>query len=153
MRIEMDAVMRIVIIEPHQVVREALQDLFASEPGFEVVAAPSLSVGQQPGSFDVALVDDTVAGALTSTTRATIEALSKRAPVIVIGFGEPAYYEEDHVASGAVGYWPKDGNVEVLIGLARAAALVANLDRACVSSRRAARTGRRTRRAVVLEPR
>ena len=138
--------MRIVIVEPHAAIREALRDLFRSEPGFEVTAMAdlaALNAAEDLGSFDVAVVDERVAGAVTTTTRDAIKSLSKRGPVVVTGLGEPAYYEEAHVASGAVGYWPQDGDVERLIGLARATALVARVDRACAaSSRRLTRIGR-----------
>lgn len=135
--------LRLLVVDPTRTVREALQDLLAIELEAEV------SVGSEVhgGSFDVALVDEHVAGAFPEAPRAALAALSERMPVVVMGLGEQEPYEEAHVAAGAVGYWPKDGDIDTLLALVRAAGLVACADRACVAQRcsatrraRAART-------------
>ena len=37
-----------------------------------------------------------------------------------MGLGETLYYEDVEIAAGAAGYWPKDGDVDVLVALLRA---------------------------------
>jgi DNA-binding NarL/FixJ family response regulator len=82
------------------------------------------------------LVDDGLAGALSCSTRAALTVLSQRSLVVVMGMGEVAHYEDAHITAGAVGYWPKDGDVDTLVRTVRAAGLVAQADRACGSARR-----------------
>jgi DNA-binding NarL/FixJ family response regulator len=109
------------------------------EPDFDVTAEREMaaaSAGIRHDSVDVVLVDERIAGAMSAGTRAALAALTRRALVVVMGIGDPTYYEQAHVEAGAVGYWPKDGDVDALIRLVRAAGLVARADRACVAERR-----------------
>lgn len=130
--------MNVVVIDPHPSFREALRRLLDDEPDLHVVASHAvLDASALPASFDVVVVDERVAGAISSQAMAGLEALTPRAPVIVIGMGDPVHYAEAHVAAGAVGYWLKYGDTESLVGLVRAAALVARADRACFPSRAA----------------
>jgi DNA-binding NarL/FixJ family response regulator len=127
---------QVVLIDPNSSFREALRRLLDDEPDFRVVAGLAVADGTTlPASFDVAVVDERAAGAIGTSTSSGLKTLTARAPVVVIGMGDPLYYEDAHVAAGAVGYWPKYGDVESLVGLVRAAALVARADRACFASR------------------
>jgi DNA-binding NarL/FixJ family response regulator len=126
--------MRVLILDANPTVRAALGDLFESEPHVHVtVAADVASAGR--GSYDAVLADELLAGAFTSHTRLALEALARRAPVVVMGMGDRLSYEDAHVAAGAVGYWPKDGDIDAVLALVRAAGLVARADRACTVAR------------------
>ena len=130
--------MHVVLIDPRPRFREALRRLLDDEPDLRVVTSLVVVDGTAlPESFDVAVVDESAAGAVGTAATSGLKTLTARAPVVVIGMGDPLYYEDAHVAAGAVGYWPKYGDVESLVGLVRAAALVARADRACFASRRA----------------
>lgn len=131
--------MQIVVVEPDSLRREALRTLLDHEQDFLVIAEPDVAAvvaRARLDRVDVVVIDERVAGATSGPARSALAALSKRALVIVVGVGDPTYYEEAHVEAGAVGYWPMDGDVDVLIRVVRAAGLVAQAERACVASRR-----------------
>jgi DNA-binding NarL/FixJ family response regulator len=115
--------MHVLILDSDGVFRHALGTLFQSEPHITATAVADLATIHC--AFDVALVDERIAGALTQDAQDALDVLSRHAPVVVIGIGEREPYEEAHVAAGAVGYWPKDGDIEELVALVRAAGLVA----------------------------
>jgi DNA-binding NarL/FixJ family response regulator len=126
----------VVLIDPNPSFREALRRLLDDEPDLRVVASLAAVDGTALSeSIDVAVVDERAAGAVGTAATSGLKTLTARAPVVVIGMGDPLYYEDAHVAAGAVGYWPKYGDTESLVGLVRAAALVARADRACFASR------------------
>jgi DNA-binding NarL/FixJ family response regulator len=142
--------MHVLILDSNPTIRRALGLLFAAEG--DVTVSVHAELPARPGAFDVALVDASIAGAFNEDTRATLRSLSQQRPVVVMGMGERAGYEEAHIAAGAVGYWPKDDDVEPLLALVRAAGLVAQADRA-VTARRSFKAShrRRTRRAAVSQ--
>jgi DNA-binding NarL/FixJ family response regulator len=130
---------RILILEPHSMLRATLRDLLDSEPDFSVSAEQSISTvnaRQRLDSTDVVLVDESIAGGTSTGARAVLATLAERALVVVMGMGDPVYYEDAHVAAGAVGYWRKGSDIDVLIRLVRAAGLVADADRACLAEHR-----------------
>jgi hypothetical protein len=115
--------MRILILDTNGRVRETLRYLFETELGAHVTTGASLTfaarmIATRP--FDVVVAAEGFA----------VEALSPFAPVIRIGVGERALWETAHVAAGAVGYWPMDGDLDELLALVRAAGLVQRADRA-----------------------
>lgn len=145
--------MRILIIDPNPTTREALCELFEYELEAQVTAHARLATALDVSAYDVALIDEQIAGAFPDAARSALDLLSKRAPLIVMGLGERVPYEEAHIAAGAVGYWPKDDDIDVLLALVRAAGLVALADRACAASRRSAiRTARRRARQRIGSP-
>jgi DNA-binding NarL/FixJ family response regulator len=125
--------MHVLIIDSNPAIRRGLGLLFASEPNFTATAHAALPAG--PADSDVALVDASIAGAFSEDARAALRALSQRGPVVVMGTAERAGYEDAHLAAGAVGYWPKDDDVEALLALVQAAGLVAQADRAVTAGR------------------
>jgi DNA-binding NarL/FixJ family response regulator len=127
--------MHVLILDSNPTIRGALEVLFASEPDVTATACRELPL-RSSLDHDVALVDERLAGAFTEHARAVLESRSRHAPVVVMGMGERASYEQAHVTAGAVGYWPKDGDVDSLVALVRAAGLVGQADRAYAAARR-----------------
>jgi DNA-binding NarL/FixJ family response regulator len=123
--------MRVLILDSNATVRETLRNLFESESDFVVAAGAGVGA---VAAIDVVVADEHIAGARSPAAQRTLAALSKRAPVVVIGMGERLSDEDAHVAAGAVGYWPKNGDIARLAALARAAGLVARADRACAAA-------------------
>jgi DNA-binding NarL/FixJ family response regulator len=115
--------MRILILDTSERVRETLRHLFEAELGAQVAN------GANPDFATRTLATQPV-DAVVAAEGYAVEALSPFAPVIVIGVGERGLWEEVHVAAGAVGYWPKDGELDELLALVRAAGLVERADRA-----------------------
>jgi len=117
----------VLILDPHSRVRDALQNVLEDELGADVTVGATLATVNGPQVFDVLVVDERVAGAYPSEEREQLKELSKLAPVVVMGLGERVPYEDAHVAAGAAGYWPKDDDLDALLALVRAAALVERL--------------------------
>lgn len=114
--------MHVLVLDPNPTVRCALEALFASEPHMSATVGEDLDALSGRGRFDVALVDERIAGAIGERERATLDGLLRAAPVVVMGMGEPESYARVHIAAGAAGYWPKDGDIDALVALVRAAA-------------------------------
>jgi DNA-binding NarL/FixJ family response regulator len=134
--------MRVLIIDPSKTLREALCELFDGEPDMHPTATDSVSAADSElclGSVDVVVVDERIAGALSAGAQAALARLAQHALVVVTGLGDPEYYENAHAQAGAVGYWPKHGDVEPLVDLVRAAGLVARADRAVAAQTKAIR--------------
>ena len=115
--------MHVLILDSDGVFRHALGTLFQSEPHITATVGADLAAAIHC-AFDVALVDERIAGALTQDAQDALDVLSRHAPVVVMGIGEREPYADAHVAAGAVGYWPKDGDIEELVALVRAAGLI-----------------------------
>jgi CheY-like chemotaxis protein len=132
------SVMRVLIVEPDPSLRAALREALALECDLVVTAEQTFAGAHATARLDqvdVILVDERIAGGSTSATRAALQALARHALVVVIG-DEPGHQQDLHVEAGAVGYWRTHDDVRLLIPLVRAAALVAQADRACVAQRR-----------------
>jgi DNA-binding NarL/FixJ family response regulator len=69
----------------------------------------------------LAIVDSRLAGLQSPFALDALRALARRAPVVVMGTGDPALYAASYVAAGASGYWAKDGDLTALVALLRAA--------------------------------
>ncbi|HEX6023462.1 MAG TPA: hypothetical protein VFZ00_15820 [Solirubrobacter sp.] len=113
--------MRLLVLDIDDRVRCALQDVFQAELGAHVTAAASVPAVARTQAFDVAVVDERIASGISSEGRLRLEALARHVPVVVIGLGERVPYEDAHIAAGAMGYWPKDGDLDALIALVRSA--------------------------------
>jgi DNA-binding NarL/FixJ family response regulator len=122
---------RVAIVDPHDGIRDALRQLLADEADLQVTAFRDVGTfvaASRAAHFDVALADERVAGASPSAARTMLGVISERVPVVVMGMGEPDYYADAMTAAGAVGYWPKFGDVDVLVQTIRAAGLVGASD-------------------------
>jgi DNA-binding NarL/FixJ family response regulator len=121
----MRRLVRVAIVDSHAALRAALRTLIAGEDGMQVVGeAGDRRAAADAGDVDVVVVDERVAGAGTRQQRAALVAMSRRAPVVVTGMGDPALYAGAHLEAGAAGYWPKFGEVDALIALVRRVAAV-----------------------------
>ncbi len=90
---------------------------FAGEAG-DMLAALRVAADAR---ITVAIVDSRLAGLQVPLALDGLRALARRAPVVVMGMGDPALYAASYVAAGASGYWAKDGDLTALVGLLRAA--------------------------------
>src|SRR5690554_4315881 len=95
--------MHVLVLDPNPTVRCALEALFASEPHMSATVGEDLDALSGRGRFDVALVDERIAGAIGERERATLDGLLRAAPVVVMGMGEPESYARVHIAAGAAG--------------------------------------------------
>ena len=74
------------------------------------------------GAITLALVDSRLAGLQSPLGLDALRALARRVAVVVMGTGDRALYDAPYVEAGASGYWAKDDDLDVLVGLLRAAA-------------------------------
>ena len=116
----------VLIADPHGGTRSAIRGALERAETVTVVGdAPDLPSAISTASaqqVDVVLADSRVAGLGSESARVGLEQLSRRAPVIVMGMGEPRVYAAPLLAAGAAGYWPKDGDLAQLTALLAAAA-------------------------------
>jgi DNA-binding NarL/FixJ family response regulator len=121
----------VAIIDPHAGIRAALEGLLDDEADLRVTAfrdVESFFAADRVGDVDVVLADERLAGVSSGAARAALKSVSKHAPVLVMGTGEPGSYAEAMTAAGAVGYWPKYGDIDTLIRTVRAAGLIGACD-------------------------
>ncbi len=116
----------VLIADPHPGTRSAIRGALQEANTVEVVGdAPDLPSAISAASahqVDVILADSRLAGLGSESARAGLAELSRRAPVIVMGMGDPGAYTAPLQAAGAAGYWPKDGDLTQLTALLEAAA-------------------------------
>ncbi len=117
---------RVLIADPHPRTRSAIRGALEEANTVEVVSEapdlPSAISAANAHQVDVVLADARVAGLGSESARAGLAQLSRRAPVIVMGMGDPRAYAAPLQAAGAAGYWPKDGDLAHLTALLDAAA-------------------------------
>jgi DNA-binding NarL/FixJ family response regulator len=115
----------VAIVERHDGFRAALNDLLGGESDLRVLSfRDTESFVAADRDVDVILADERLAGVSSGAARAALASVSRRAPVLVMGTGEPDAYAEAVTGAGAVGYWPKYGDVDTLVRTVRAAGLI-----------------------------
>ena len=116
----------VLIADPHPGTRSAIRNALKDATTVNVVGeAPDLWLAMNAvaaDQVDIVLVDSRLAGLGSEAARAGLEKLSRRAAVVVMGMSDPRLYTTPLQAAGAVGYWPKDGDLAQLIGLLSTAA-------------------------------
>jgi DNA-binding NarL/FixJ family response regulator len=112
---------RILVIDPHGATRAplvaALAALYADRG---VEGAPDMDVALARIAADgvpVVVLDEALASLDTAAGRAALSQLSERTAVVVMGMGDRDQYERPYAASGARGYWPKYGDIDLLADL------------------------------------
>lgn len=138
----MSRLIRVAIVDPHDVFRRALEELLASETELRATTFTdpvAMTATDRLGSFAVVLADERSLGASSGTARSALADVARRTTVVVMGMREHDYYADAAIDGGAVGYWPKFGEIDALLALIRAAGLVTEVRRERVASR--ARTG------------
>ena len=116
---------RVLIVDDHEMVREGLAEMLSAEPGIEVVGqaasareAISLTDSLEP---DVILMDLNMPGGDGHAATRTITAAHPSVVVIAVTvLDDPASFVEA-VRSGAVGYLTKDCSHELLVSALRTA--------------------------------
>jgi DNA-binding NarL/FixJ family response regulator len=110
-------------VDPHPAMRRALRAALELEDGIRVAGEAGDMLTALRDAADsriaVAIVDSRLAGLQSPFTLDGLRALARRAPVVVMGTGDPALYAASYVEAGASGYWAKDGDLTALIGLLR----------------------------------
>ena len=127
----MRRLIEVAIVDPHDGIRTALAGLLGGEADLRVTAfrdVASFFAADRVGDVDVVLADERLTGVSSGAARAALESVSKRAPVVVMGTGEPSSYADALSAAGAVGYWPKYGDLDTLVRTVRAAGLIGVCD-------------------------
>jgi DNA-binding NarL/FixJ family response regulator len=111
----------VLIADPHAATRTGLRTALDASDGPSVVAeAPDLTTALRTlrhARVDVVLADARLAGLRSDSARDGLALLSSRVPVVVMGMGDPRVYTTPLQADGAIGYWPKDGDLAQLIEL------------------------------------
>lgn len=119
---------RVAIVDGHHVFRDRLAELLAFEPDLRVSVFDDHAALAVPGGLqavDVVLADERLLSAGASAARSALTATA----VVVMGMGDPDQYADAAIAAGAVAYWPKYGDIDALLALVRATALVTRLER------------------------
>lgn len=105
--------LRLLIVDPHAPTRVAVALLLASEAGLKVRhAVGDLAAARRLlGDIDVALIESSL------TPEPHFAVVRSQAPVVLMGVGDPRFYDQAAGVTGAVGYWPKDGDPSELCRL------------------------------------
>lgn len=115
------AVMSVLIVDPHSAMRSALRIALTDVRAVQVVGeapdVPSAITAISHVHIDIVLADSGIAGLRGESARAGLAELSRRVPVIVLGMGDPRAYTAPLRTAGAAGYWAKSGDLGELIEL------------------------------------
>jgi DNA-binding NarL/FixJ family response regulator len=116
----------LLVVDSRAAMRDALRASLELEDDIRVAGEPddmlaALRFAADP-AITLALVDSRLAGLQSPLGLDALRALARRVAVVVMGTGDPALYEAPYVVAGASGYWAKDDDLDVLVGLLRAAA-------------------------------
>ena len=121
----MHELIELLVLDAHPAMRGALRASLEFEDGIRVVgeagdmfAALRLATD---GRVTAALVDTRLARLQSPLDLDGLRALARRAPVVVMGMGDPAQYAASYLAAGASGYWTKDGDLATLVALLQTA--------------------------------
>jgi DNA-binding NarL/FixJ family response regulator len=133
MQADDQAVVSVLIADPHSAMRSALRIALTDAPAVHVAGeAPDLAsaiAAISDAHIDIVLADSRIAGLVSESARAGLAELSRLVPVIVMGMGDPRAYTAPLRTVGAAGYWAKGGNLGDLIELLGAAAAPTAPDR------------------------
>ena len=114
---------RVLIIDPHHGMRAAMRALLQGESDIAVCGErDDATTLLADGAVDVIIADERGAGVATPAPRTALHELSRRAPVIVVGTGDPAYYAAAELHAGAGAYWSKLDDIDALPAAVRAVA-------------------------------
>jgi DNA-binding NarL/FixJ family response regulator len=116
----------LLVVDSRAAMRDALRASLELEDDIRVAGEPAdmfaaLRFAADPATT-VALVDSRLAGLHSPLGLDALRALARRVAVVVMGTEDPALYHAPYVVAGASGYWAKDDDLDVLVGLLRAAA-------------------------------
>lgn len=115
----------VLIADPHAGTRSAIRNALKDAKMVKVVGEapdlPSAISAVSADQVDIVLADSRVAGLGSESARSGLEQLSCRTPLIVMGMSDPRVYTAPLQAAGALGYWPKDGDLVELTRLLEAA--------------------------------
>lgn len=110
-----DLNLRVIVVDDHRLLREALAALVSSEPGLEVIAAVGTTLEVEPhlAAADLVLLDLTLpgGGALELVRRLRAEG---RVRTIIVSMHDGPEYVRAALAAGAAGYVVKDSTEKYL---------------------------------------
>jgi len=117
------AVMKILIADDHDLVRDMLSALLAQEPGIAVVTAGNFDEASQrmlrEGPFDVVLLDYSMPGMNGLEGLRKARELNLGSPVALLSGTAPRAVAEEALASGAAGFLPKTMPAKSLVHAVR----------------------------------
>lgn len=117
------AVMKILIADDHDLVRDMLSALLAQEPGIAVVTAGNFDEASQrmlrEGPFDVVLLDYSMPGMNWLEGLRKVRELNLGSPVALLSGTAPRAVAEEALASGAAGFLPKTMPAKSLVHAVR----------------------------------
>ncbi len=117
------AVMKILIADDHDLVRDMLSALLAQEPGIAVVTAGNFDEASQrmlrEGPFDVVLLDYSMPGMNGLEGLRKARELNLGSPAALLSGTAPRAVAEEALASGAAGFLPKTMPAKSLVHAVR----------------------------------